>query len=124
MGRGVAYPNLPEGFVQDAIKTRNRWGMSIKNLAKDVGCSASTISHVETGRHNVSYEMAQKINDVLDLGYDLPLPDKVDCDILRKPFLAEIDGRIFEVRLYRDLGPVEEVIPKGRVIKSQPRSGG
>lgn len=54
--------------VESAIRTqRNRKGVSLRSLAKDLGISASQLSKIETGKSKISVDLALKIAGLLDV---------------------------------------------------------
>lgn len=80
------YPNIPDNFVTNLKKTRSVKKLSLKALARLVGCHPAYISEVENGKRNVSYERALVFNQVLDMGFDLPKPDLI--------LIAQVKGEL------------------------------
>ena len=58
-------------FSAGLTRWRERRGLSKKNLAAQMGFSASYLSHVEAGRMNASEQFARKAEEALDAGGEL-----------------------------------------------------
>lgn len=116
------YPNLPDGFVETMRKERISRGLSCRRLGNLIGKGPAIISQYELGYRNVNYENAVLLNEVLDLGFNLPEPDETARDHIfrqriahpvikaEEEILVVIDGRVLRIVSYRDLGPVRNEI--------------
>ena len=75
-------------------KIRKEKGISLRDLAKDVGVSFVNISYIENGRVETSKEVLRKISKALNYDFDklLSLTNTVDDDLTeiinKKPDLA------------------------------------
>jgi len=71
--------------VGKMIKTlRKEKGMSLRELAKEVGVSFVNISYIENGKIETSKKILRKISEVLDYDFDslLSLTNNIDDDII------------------------------------------
>lgn len=80
----TVYPNIPDNFVSAMRAGRTLKGLSVKKLAKITEFHPGYISEVENGKRNVNYERATVFNQVLELGFELPAPDQILIDKVKR----------------------------------------
>lgn len=69
-------------------EVRKEKGMSMKALAKLVGCSVSSISYFESGAKKPSYEMLLKLSEALDVS----VSDLIGDDEKKPPISGRLDA--------------------------------
>lgn len=71
----LEYHSLKGAKRTRLIQERKKLGLTQKELAKKLGCSVSTIAHLESGRMKPGLEISMKLEQLFGQPYEIIFPD-------------------------------------------------
>ena len=114
------YPNLPFDFRLKIKETRLKQKLSMRELGEALNyrSPAATVSQLEGGARNFSYERAVQFRDYLKMDYELPEPRPEEAKTITRQqkkfgpietnrFYIVSNGELIEVLTYRKLGKIQ-----------------